>query len=365
MNPWALQPVLFRRGGRQVVPRQHAPLGRFLPYRRAIGETPAPTPLFSALAARGWRVDLGARGLGDMLLGLATVAALVDARRQVGRPIELLYVGPRTALMRRCGLPLTVEHASVGSRICIGGQQPVCVDPVPERPPTWLDATGDDGVEVHAALPMRYYLEIEQALGVALPLDSAPVPAFHSTVRSPSPFYVVFVETTSWPVRKSYGVEGFATIATELVHARSAPWRFSIVPEPSTSASEVENAFGDVQCEVLAGLSAADCVDVFAAAELVIGNDTGLTHLAAMTIRNDRSGPQVVGIYGRHGYAKWTTGLARHHAVATRFSQMMSVTDACPVRDGIDDAAWGPSSDVRCLPAADIASFAGGCAGWW
>src|SRR5215472_13950001 len=307
MNPWALQPVLFRRGGRQVVPRQHAPLGRFLPYRRSIGEAPSPTPLFSYLAARGWRVDLGARGLGDMLLGLATVAALIDASRQVGRTTDLLYVGPRTALMRRCGLPLSVEYARVGNHICIGGEEPVCVDPIPERPPTWLDATGDNEVEVHAALPMRYYLEIEQALGVALPLASAPVPLFHSSVRSPSPFHVVFVQTTSWPARKSYGVKGFATLATELVRARSAPWRFSIVPEPSTSASEVETAFGDIQCEVLTWLSAADCVDLFAAAELVIGNDTGLTHLAAMTTRNDLSGPQVIGIYGRHGHAKWTT----------------------------------------------------------
>jgi ADP-heptose:LPS heptosyltransferase len=267
--------------------------------------------------------------------------------------------------MRHCQMPLMVRHRDDGNRIGSVGGQPVCVEAVPERPPTWLDMAGGDEIEVHAALPMRYYLELEQALGVRLPLDTAPAPSFESDVRAASPFHVVFVETTSWPRRKNYGIVGFAGIARELVESRSAPWQFSIVQHADRSASEVTRAFDGLPCEVLGSLDAVGCIGLFASAELVVGNDTGLTHLAALTRRGDGTAPQVVGIYGRHAHAKWTTGLAWHHAVATRFSQMMAVSDACPVRDGIDDAAWGASSEVRRLPAADIASFAGACAGWW
>jgi ADP-heptose:LPS heptosyltransferase len=108
-----------------------------------------------------------------------------------------------------------------------------------------------------------------------------------------------------------------------------------------------------------------ECVDVFATAALVIGNDTGLTHLAALTVGADGAGPQVVGLYGRHAHTKWTTGVERHHAVATRFSQMLAAADRCPVRDELDDALWASTADLSALPAAAIAEFAGHQAGWW
>ncbi|MFJ5545160.1 hypothetical protein [Micromonospora chalcea] len=91
----------------------------------------------------------------------------------------------------------------------------------------------------------------------------------------------------------------------------------------------------------------------------------GEAHLAALTIRADGTQPNVVGLYGRHGYAKWITGSAGHHAVATPFSHLMSVADACPVRDRYDDTLWSTASDLRAIPAKVIANFAGQCAGWW
>ncbi|WP_434742455.1 glycosyltransferase family 9 protein [Micromonospora sp. SH-82] len=349
---------VYRRGGPILVPRAQAPLGRLLPYQRANGEQPIPQEEGDTVRRDGWQVDLGSRGLGDLLLGLAMAQALHNATHEQFRTLE--YVGSRADLIARCTLPVAVTHGA-GHRLgTTGGEQMHKFDAVPEKPPTMLDLVSADVVEVHAALSMRYYLDIEQALGVRLPADADPCPKFRSAVVAPEPLHVVFVSTTSRPERKDYGADYFDVIAERLADRRPGPWRFTLVTSPDRKPPEPTP-----QIEVIDGPPAVDCVDLFASAELVIGNDTGLTHLAALTARADGSGPQVVGLYGRHGHAKWITGSPHHHAVATPFSHLMSIADACPVRDGYDDALWATSSDLRAIPAQAIADFAGQCAGWW
>ncbi|MEU4533173.1 glycosyltransferase family 9 protein [Micromonospora ureilytica] len=346
------------RGGRYLVRREQAPLGRLLPYRRANGEIPPRRARLDAVRETGWRVDFGSRGLGDLLLGLAMAQALHDATHDQFETLE--YAGRRADLIARCTLPVTVAYGGghqLGTR---SSDNALEFDAVPESPPTLLDLVDVDVVEVHAALPMRYYLDIEQTLGARLPASGDPCPRFRSTVATPDPFHVVFVATTSRPDRKDYGIDNFAALAEYLTARHTDAWRFSLVTPPG---HQPPAAVG--QIEVLHGPTAVDCIDLFATAELVIGNDTGLTHLAALTIRPDGTQPHVVGLYGRHGYAKWITGSPHHHAVATPFSHLMSVADACPVRDCYDDALWSTASDLRAIPVKDIAEFAGQCAGWW
>ncbi|MET7469065.1 glycosyltransferase family 9 protein [Micromonospora sp. NPDC005599] len=348
------------RGGRYLVRREQAPLGRLLPYRRANGENPPRRARLDAVRETGWRVDFGSRGLGDLLLGLAMAQALHDATHDQFGTLE--YAGSRADLIARCTLPIAVAVADgdghkLGTR---GSDDALKFDAVPESPPTLLDLADADVVEVHAALPMRYYLDIEQALGARLPASDDPCPRFQSTVTAPQPLHVVFVATTSRPDRKDYGIDNFSAVAEHLTTRHSGAWRFSLVTPPGH-----QPAASVGQIEVLHGPKAVDCIDLFATAELVIGNDTGLTHLAALTIRPNGTQPHVVGLYGRHGYAKWITGSPHHHAVATRFSHLMSLADACPVRDRYDDTVWSTASDLRAIPAKDIADFAGQCAGWW
>lgn len=265
--------------------------------------------------------------------------------------------GRAPGLMRRCRLPMTAAFRP-GPHIVHGGPRPgLTIRAVPEEPPAWLDIVDEKLAEVHAALPMRYYLAAEQAIGLRLPADRAPAPAFSSAERE-QPCHVVFVTATSWPGRKDYGADGCAAIARALQALHPAPWRFTMI----TSADGDHVPRGGI--ETLAGPDAVDCLDVFASAAVVIGNDTGLTHLAALTRRPDGTGPQVIGLYSRHAHNKWTTGTSRHHAVATAFSRMLALADRCPVRDQIDDAAWAQSASIAALPAVGIAAFACQVAGW-
>lgn len=361
VTPWHLLPVLLHRSAPVILRREHAPLGRVLSYRRGAGGRPCgPTPLHAQVLRRGWQVDLGGRGLGDVLLGLSLVKALIGTRCDA----EPHYQGQRAALFRRCEFPMEVSLHSDGHVISASGSRPVSFEAVPESPSTWIDDLGDGRVEVHADLPMRYYLHLEQALGVRLPEQRSCLPAFSARSGINDPFHVVFVTSTSWPDRKDYGAAGFSQIAIELIRRRSAPWRFSVITADPASPHRLPE-FGAVDHEVHGGLPDVDCLDLFGSAAVVIGNDTGLTHLAALCTRPDGQGPHVIGLYGRHSYAKWTTGAAQHHAVATAFSQMMAVADACPVRDNLDDSLWDAASNIHLLPAERIAWFAGHCAEWW
>jgi hypothetical protein len=339
------------RGGRQIVPREAAPLGRTLAYRRAAGE--APPDEGRRLRYDSWSADLGLRGLGDLLLGLGLVQALADATSDEA---ALTYRGSRTALMERCTLPLKVEHRSGGNRVVHrnGGQRWTAV---PEQPPVWLDQLDEELVEVHAPLGMRYYLAAEQRLGIRLPAERDPLPRFTSTERQ-RPGHVVFVAATSRPDRKDYGLRGFIQVAGAIAENAPGPCTFTVV----TGADETPD--GAAGLEVAAGLEAADCVDVFATAELVVGNDTGLTHLAALTRDASGSSPEVIGLYGRHSAAKWTTGGPNHHGLATMFSQMLTAADRCPVRDGLDDGGWGETARLDRIGPHQIADFATELLSW-
>ena len=355
MTPWNVRDPAAFCGGRVIVRREHAPLGRLLPYQRAASEDPPATGLAGKAARQGWEVHLGERGLGDILLGLALARALTEA---TGRD-DLEYACPRPDLMRRCSLPLAARQEPGRNTVRAGGPDPLSFPAVPENPPAWLDIIDTDRAEVHAALPMRYYLGAEQDLGVRLPASHAPAPVFPSAQEA-HPFHVVFAGATSWPDRKDYGAAGFAAVAAALAKHRAGPWRFTLV----TGISSPAQAARTTPLEILPRVPAADCIDVFASAELVIGNDTGLTHLAALTRRRDGTSPHVIGLYGRHAHTKWTTGAEHHHAIATPFSQMLAAADRCPVRDRLDDSAWAASSRLSGIPPRLVAETAVRVAGW-
>jgi hypothetical protein len=306
------------------------------------------------IAGLGWSVVLGDRGLGDVLLALGLVQALADG---TGHSSELHYQGRRPRLMQRCRLPLDTRLDAGPHEVHTGQNTGPTFHAVPEKPEAWLDVLDEEHVEVHAALPMRYYLAAEQTLGIRLPADRAPLPGFASSERA-RPFHVVFVSSTSWPSRKDYGASGFARVAALLAQRSAAPWTFTLITGTDTGPAALAGI------DVLAGPDAVDCLDVFASAEMVIGNDTGLTHLAALAERADGTGPHVIGLYGRHAHTRWTTGTTRHHALATPFSQMLALADRCPVRDHLDDALWAQSASLADIPAELIADFACQVAGW-
>lgn len=312
--------------------------------------------------------------LGDTLLALGAVRALWDwARmcRPCRRPVFRL-VGPQARLLAAAiffrteagGVPVTTgAPATPARRVVIGDAEGVVqargwpgtgtylvVDPT--RTPCWLA-----GGIAHPYLPDRYYLAIERHLAVRLPGE----PPFQPGVWLPSGRLAVAlkerevlgldtiaaVTATSWPARKDYTANRYLRVAEELSARTGRRFHLLLVggqdqPGPGRLSSD-----GRMEVADLGAAPRDELVPVFARCGLVLGNDTGLTHLAAMSRKRLSGGaPEVIGLYARHSHSKWRTGLPNHHAVATGFSELMHREDRCPVRDQIDDCAYGAAADL-------------------
>lgn len=349
----------FISGGQPSLPRELAPLGQPLPYQRALGEGPATVAgRGRSWSGVGWTVEFGAGGLGDMLLALALVRGL---HQVFGASGGLRYVGPRPELLLRSDLPISAEESREKHSVSTtdAGAERVVWCAEPERDPTWLESLDSGMVRVYAALPLRYWLWLEQSIGMLIPSEHEFLPSFQSA-RESRPFHVVLVTATSWPERKDYGLARYLEIAECLRERRAASWSFTVITGGEGGAPEKARGVA-----LLPNCPASQCVDVFASAELVLGNDTGLVHLAALSKRPDGTRPQVVGLYGRHAYNKWTTARSNHHAIATPFSQMLAHADRCPVRDRLDDSLWGAAADLSEIPPQWIADVVGRHMGWW
>lgn len=298
--------------------------------------------------------------LGDSLLALAAVRAVSDwfgQRSTTSPPVRA--EGPYAQLIARSGL-LTGppgpaprgRFAVIGDRDSVERHQHaahVSIVCDPAAPPCW----STDG-QAYPDMPARYYLALERRLGLRLPAQGSLAPTLTTAPNRLTQqlqaagwfdgLTVAAITATSWPERKDYTAERFTEVVGRIADARQTPVRLLLIGGGQDGCVRIAaaGAARGVRALHLDGLPANDLADVFPHCDLVLGNDTGLTHLAALTRTADGSGPPVLGLYARHSHSKWRTGLPHHHAVATPFSGRMHQGDLCPVRDAI-----APDSDVH------------------
>lgn len=81
---------------------------------------------------------------------------------------------------------------------------------------------------------------------------------------------------------------------------------------------------------------------ILARCRLTIGNDTGFSHLAAMSKTSKKAeGVPVFIIYSRHDYGKWSTGKNNVHPITTLLSEYLRKNNMSISRDKIDMMNWG------------------------
>ena len=318
--------------------------------------------------------------LGDTLLAFGAVAAVLKYLELI-RPERLPLVrirGPHTTLFDHLDvldqfdvrttepIPATARTVLIGDRSGTSTSAQAGVGRVlrvytcdPEEPPCW-----SSGNNAYPALPARYFLTIERRLGVRLD-DAGFMPLLHTDELEAASadltaLNVGIITATSWPMRKDYGLPRFLEALRQLSDAKGQPIRALIVSgREGAAAPQFEAALNNVTVEFLHNAHYGLAAQALAACDLVIGNDTGLTHLAAATRPSDGSGPEVIGLHARHSHTKWRTGLPWHHAIATAFSEKMHREDRCPVRDRIDDRAFGAAANIASITPAQLAGIAG------
>jgi len=317
--------------------------------------------------------------LGDTILAFGAVTAVLKYLELI-RPERLPVVrvfGPHAALFdqldvldlfdvrKSASVPKAARTVLIGDRqgVSMGAQADVgrvlsIFTCEPEDPPCWRS-----GTEAYPALPARYFLTIERRVGIRLPDEDGFMPVLHAADADESAdrqtLNVGVVTATSWPMRKDYAQPCFLDALRLLGNDRGQQIRALIVPGmEGTSTSELDTAPSGVKVELLRDAHYSLAAQSLAECDLVIGNDTGLTHLAAATRLPNGTGPQVIGLYARHSHAKWRTGLPWHHALATAFSEKMYREDRCPVRDKIDDRAFGVAAEIGSIKPGQLAQAA-------
>ncbi|MEU6987997.1 glycosyltransferase family 9 protein [Streptomyces sp. NPDC046324] len=356
MNAVAPAGIRFHHGS-LVVPAgavHTTPLG----YDRDSVPVGAPLPLAASaelvhrLSGCGELVVAFEGKLGDTLLALSGVRAVLDWLRLRSVRVAVRAVGPHAGLIARTGLITRPQATTPSGWRAVLGDRPgieahgseaaasVVLDPA--GPPCW----SSDG-RAQPDLPARHYLALERRLGIRLP-DTAPFA--HTLATGPNKLVeelrsvgwlggltIAAITATSWPERKDYTAQRYIALAEHIAEAQQTQARLLLIGGNPADGLRItaEAPRRHVQVLRLDGMSADSLVDLFPHCHLVIGNDTGLTHLAAMARGRDDGRPPVIGLYARHSHSKWRTGLPHHHAVATDLSDRMHQGDLCPVRDAI------------------------------
>lgn len=343
--------------------RDGIPLGAPLPLA-------ASTELVHRLSGCGEVVVAFEGNLGDTLLALSGVRAVLDWLRLRSIRVAVRAVGPYAGLVARTGLitqPQVTgpsdQRAVIGDRSGVAGQgTPAAASLVldPAAPPCW----STDG-RAHPELPARHYLAMERRLGIRLPATAPFAPTLATgpnslveELRSAGwlgDLNIAAITATSWPARKDYTAQRYVTLSEHIAEAQQAQARLLLIGGNPGDGLRItaEAPRRHVQVLRIDGMPADHLVDLFPHCHLIVGNDTGLTHLAAVARGSrDGGGPPVIGLYARHSHSKWRTGLPHHHAVATDLSDRMHQGDLCPVRDVI-----APDTEVHmdAFPPAALA----------
>jgi hypothetical protein len=310
--------------------------------------------------------------LGDSLLALSGVRAAAEwLALDRGRPVACTASGPHAPLIERTALTTRAATSPPG------GARAVVTDPGaaaasqsapatlvldPAVPPCW----SSDG-RAHPDLPARHYLALERRLGSRLPATTPFAPLLYARGNPLveqldqqgwlAPPTIAVITATSWPTLKDYGLDRYLEAADRLAHHLDTDIRVLHItgtdtPEPGAHA---EQAHGRLRLLPMPGLPAIDLVDLLPQTDLVLGNDTGLTHLAALARTPSGTGPHVIGLYARHSHSKWHTGLPHHHALATEASEQMHQGDLCPVRDHLTQH---DGTDLAAITPATVANLA-------
>ncbi|WP_017574329.1 glycosyltransferase family 9 protein [Nocardiopsis kunsanensis] len=274
--------------------------------------------------------------LGDSLFAFGTVTAIADALALFARSVPLTMLGRYGRLYP--GRKATAS-SSPSPRFIVGDEPGVALarpegeDHVLLCRPEQAHCRSD-GRHAYPFLPARYYLAIEERVGLRLPGGPPFMPSRQSdpAVSDGGTLTIAAVTATSWPGRKDYGAERFTTAARIIGRVTGRRVRLHLVSGRDETAHRSWNSDA-VRVEPVAGADLETLAALFTRCDLVMGNDTGLTHLAAFV--SDRA--EVIGLYGRHSHSKWRTGFKHHHALATLFSERMHRWDMCPVRDGLDE----------------------------
>lgn len=308
-------------------------------------------------------IKLSFQKIGDALLSLGGIKAIFDYLEITNLKKEVYYEGDNFDIMssifhslKMATKTLTFENVFVISNI---KDSEADISLLPEILPVWADLISG---EYFSPLPQRYYLYIEQLLNTILKKDIfhslSEIKIIHNTQSKLDKFHISFINCSSLIERKGFSLDNFYKIALLIQERLSVSTDIYIINgnknQNDFEIKEQGSEYFNSHYMVYGGTLFQNSL-LLSESKIIIGNDTGLTHLSAMSSCKNNI-PKVIGIYNRHGFTKWITGFDNHFAVGNYFSTIMSEYDLCPVRDELDERLFPHTSinDIKIQSILEI-----------
>jgi hypothetical protein len=229
---------------------------------------------------------------------------------------------------------------------------------------------------IYSSRPSRYYLTFEMELGVRLFDPNQSLPFFFSENDSQmeklflSKYGInfefnevaVLISQTS-KVEKKFGLLKYLDIAkTFLGNNPTNKIVFFVNPHEESPSiwlkfKEEVNHFADKI--ILYPYDSDDFVEMsylFARSKFILGNDTGFSHLAAMSKKSAGCNPvPTYIIYSKHDFTKWTTGYST--PIATKLAKYLAKNNMSVRREKIDENTWGKEAFSYSIPIEEALKY--------
>lgn len=218
----------------------------------------------------------------------------------------------------------------------------------------------------YTSRPARYFLTFEREVGVRLnsnPNDSLPVFDLKDNkkieeeiknkykIKISDDINSIAIISQAGEIEKRYGTLKFLNLYKILKQKLKRTRCFLIANWKEESPEEwfkVKKMLADHKDIILIDTEDFEMLSyIFSRCKFVIGNDTGFSHLAAMSknLTNNQL-PKVIILYSRHDFGKWNTGKSNVIPIATKLAKYLTKNNMSLRRDKIDEKIKGKNEWV-------------------
>jgi hypothetical protein len=253
-----------------------------------------------------------------------------------------------------------------------------------DETPRVVEQRQSDGGTTHFSLPARTYLKVERDLGTLLKCcpnfyrteaifaDDTGMEEYWAnlglTLNAGRDPLICCIATTAREDIKQFGVDRFIG-ATEAILANLgiSAAQVALIVGWDCDCSQFEDVLRGhrssyphipIICSNHFGLTSLGYL--FARCHLCLSNDTGLAHVAALSVETEESeSPEVLVLYSRHDHAKWNTGGTNVYSLFTKFSAYLHATGLSAFASTVDWQYWKGADDARLIPVDDVVALGG------
>lgn len=211
----------------------------------------------------------------------------------------------------------------------------------------------------YSSRPARYYLTFEREVGRILldPNNSIPLFTFKNSpilnkkiterysidLTSKDKKYIALISQTK-KVEKKFGSLRYLALAKRLIEYDKNIHILFIANKDEESPKEWLQVLKILNNKKITLLDTSDFEELsyaFSRCSLVIGNDTGFSHLSAMSkYYNQKEPTKTMIIYSDHDYSKWCTGKSNVIPVTSKLSRYLAKNSFSVRRGDIDLNKW-------------------------